>query len=141
MRYGQFVVFRRRDDTYHDQYHVGQVVEEFDSLTGKITMLHYIDMGASGTSLKVHAKARAPLKKRKLSPEMYDPAGQSYTVGRGKVPKTRPGGLERQIDYDVDSMAEVVAKNFSLDSKGMIPSDVLLQVQAFERGRAQKKKQ
>mmetsp|Transcript_3712 Transcript_3712/g.10973 ORF Transcript_3712/g.10973 Transcript_3712/m.10973 type:complete len:177 (-) Transcript_3712:581-1111(-) len=84
LRYGQFVIFKRRDDKYGDQYHVGQVVEEFDSLTGKVTLLHYIDMRATGTSFSAHANARAPLKKRKLSPEMCDPAGQSYTVGRGK---------------------------------------------------------
>lgn len=140
LRYGQFVILKRNDDQYADQYHVGRVVEEYDSLTGKITILHYIDMGAQGNSLRVHAKARAPLKKRKLSPEMYDADGEPYTVGRGKTPITKPNGTECQIDYYVDSLAEVVAKNFSLDDKGMIPSDVLLQVKAFERGRAQAKR-
>jgi hypothetical protein len=85
-------------------------------------------MGGQGNSLRVHAKARAPLKKRKLSLEMYDADGEPYTVGRGKTPITKPNGTECQIDYDVDSLAKVVAKNFSLDDKGMIPSDVLLQV-------------
>ena len=138
LKYGKFVIFQRVDDSHGDVYHVGQVVEEFDSLTGKVTILHYIDLGVSGTNFKAHARGRAPLGKRILSPEMYDLEGNAYTAGRRKVPLKRQGGAEYQYDYGIEKIAEVVVKNFYLDDKGRIPSDVLLQVKAFEKAKTKR---
>jgi len=53
----------------------------------------------------------------------------------------KPGGAEYQYDYGIDKISDVIAKNFYLDGAGKIPSDVLLQVKAFERGRARTRKQ
>lgn len=140
LKYGKFVIFKRVDDSHGDVYHVGQVVEELDSLTGKVTILHYIDLGPSGVNLKTHARGRAPLSKRVLSPEMYDAEGNPYTAGRKKTgPVKKPGGAEYQYDYGIDKISDVIAKNFYLDGAGKIPSDVLLQVKAFEKGRRTRK--
>ena len=79
-------------------------------------------MGSSG-ELKDY-KPRKALKNRQLFPEYEDANAQSYTMPRANM-SLKPDSSSLVLEYPMSEI-EVIVKNFKLNEKNMIPSDVIM---------------
>ena len=82
LKHGTFVVFKRHDDVSWDHLHVGEITQAYNSITGAIEILHYVDMGPNDRTWDP-AKS---MEKRRIFVEYVDPEGNSYTRKRNTTP-------------------------------------------------------
>ena len=127
---GQFIVFKRWDDTeIHGNkgprvVHVGEIAEEYNRITGSIKVLHYIDMGPSDKTVDM-AK---PLQNRQVYPE-YVWKGKSTTLRRGRDKPTKGMELMLQIyKFQGTERINILASNFNIQTGGKIPDGICMKV-------------
>mmetsp|Transcript_20732 Transcript_20732/g.61869 ORF Transcript_20732/g.61869 Transcript_20732/m.61869 type:complete len:706 (+) Transcript_20732:1048-3165(+) len=130
LRLGQYIAFRRWDDEERfgakskKVVHVGEIIEEYNRITGAIKVHHYVDLGPTG-----RWDPAKPLHERRVYPEMVDSRGRSYTV-RGRM-KEKPNSDPQVAVYKFigQERIKILAYNWNLQTGGKILADVCIKVQ------------
>mmetsp|Transcript_11621 Transcript_11621/g.34957 ORF Transcript_11621/g.34957 Transcript_11621/m.34957 type:complete len:372 (-) Transcript_11621:300-1415(-) len=128
LKHGTFVVFKRHDDVSWDHLHVGEITQAYNSVTGAIEILHYVDMGPNDRTWDP-AKS---MEKRRIFVEYVDPEGNSYTRKRNTI-QLVTGSTEFRRKYVLQGRESItiVVKNFNRQTGGKIPSDVCMKVKDY----------
>ena len=122
LRFGMMMIFKQRRSNKGVASHLVGEIGYCNLGTKTIKIHHYIDLGSSG-ELKDY-KPRKALKNRQLFTEYEDANAQSYTMPRANM-SLKPDSSSLVLEYPMSEI-EVIVKNFKLNEKNMIPSDVIM---------------
>ena len=137
LRFGMMMIFKKRRSNKGVASHLVGEIGHCNLGTKTVKIHHYIDLGSSG-KLKDH-KPRKALKSRQLFPEYEDANALSYTMPKSSM-VLKPDSSNLVLEYPMSEI-EVVVKNFKLNEKNMIPSDVIMKYNewtAKQRARAKR---